>query len=159
MIHKAYELVCPLPADAALARIEGLFSAEYVKYRAANLCVTSTETPVVLFNFDRRGYSRANWVGVNPFKYVSDINVRCEPSGNGSTKVIVRVNRLRAFLMVAWWAAISLLMAFFMPQPGGTIFFVGSVSASWFVTVSFLGGCLIKKEIGDHLRNGKHPHR
>jgi hypothetical protein len=47
----------------------------------------------------------------------------------------------------------------FMQQPGGTIFFVGSVSAYWFVMVSFLGGYLIQKEIGDHLSNGKHSDR
>jgi hypothetical protein len=47
----------------------------------------------------------------------------------------------------------------FMQQPGGTIFFVGSVSAYWFVMMSFLGGYLIQKEIGDHLSNGKHSDR
>jgi len=53
----------------------------------------------------------------------------------------------------------SLVMAVFMPQPGGTIFFVGSVSAYCFVMVSFLGGYLIKKEIGDHLSDGKDSDR
>jgi hypothetical protein len=155
VIHKTYELVCPLPAHAALERIEALLSKECVKYRAADLSVISTQTPMVLFNFDPRGYSRSNWVGVNPFKYVSGVNVRCESGENGLTKVIVRVNRLRAFILLAFWVACGSLAASAMPKPGGAILVIGIACAAWFGIVS-LGGYLIKKEIGDHLRDEKH---
>jgi hypothetical protein len=157
MIHKTYELVSQLPADAVLERVKSLLSKECVKYKVDNLSVMSTETPLVIVNFDPRLYTRANWVGVNPFAYVSGVDVRCAPGDNGLTKVIVRVNRFRSLLWVVFWVVNGGLVAFVMPEPEGAIrviLFVGFVCAAWFGNVSFLGSYLIKKEIGDHLKDG-----
>jgi hypothetical protein len=155
-MHKTYELVSRLPAHEALERIKGLLTKACVKYRAADLSVTSTQTPIVVFGFDPRLYSRTNWVGLNPFTYVSGVEVRCESVDNGLTKVIVRVNRLRAFVWVGFWVACSALAASAMPEPAGTLVVVTFTSAAWLGIVSFLGGYLIKKEIGDHLKGGNH---
>jgi hypothetical protein len=159
VIHKTYELVCQLPAHAALERIEALLSKEGVKYRAANLSVASTQTPIAVLGIQPQLYSHKNWVGLNPFTFVSSVDVRCESSDHGSTKVIVRVNRVRAFVCVAFWVACSCLAASAMPEPGGAILVIGVACAAWFGVVSFLGGYLIKKEIGDHLKDGKHQRR
>src|SRR5712692_2082096 len=102
-MHKTYEFVCRLPVHVALERIKGLLTKECVKYRAADLSVTSTQTPIVFFNFDPRGFSRSNWVGVNPFTYVSSVDVRCQAGDNGLTKVIVCVNRFRTFFLGTFW--------------------------------------------------------
>jgi hypothetical protein len=40
-----------------------------------------------------------------------------------------------------------------MPEPGGVLFFIAFACATWFGIVSFLGGYLIKKEIGDCLED------
>jgi hypothetical protein len=151
-MHKTYELVCRLPARAALERIEVLLSKECVRYRAANLSVTSTQTPIVIFGFDPRLSSHTNWVGLNPFAFVSGVDVRCEPGDNGFTKVIVRVDRFRAFVWVASSVACSSLAASAMPVLGGAIFVIGISVVAWSGVVCFLGGYLIKKEIGDHLK-------
>src|SRR5215831_13854192 len=110
VMYKTYELVCKLPAQAVLERIKGLLSKERVRYRADNLSVTSTQIPIVVFGFDPRRFSHANWTGINPFT-----------SDSGLTKVIVRVNRLRAFVWVGFWVACSALAASAMPEPGGAI--------------------------------------
>ena len=158
VIHKTYELVCRLPADTALERIKGLLTKECVKYRAANLSVTSTQIPLGL-GIDPRTYSHSNWVGINPFTAVSGVDVRCEAGDNGLTKVIVRVNRFRAFLWVGFSVACSAGVASAMPVLGGAIVLIVIPCATWFYNVFFLGGYLIKKEIGDHLKDGKHQYR
>jgi hypothetical protein len=153
--HKTYELTCRLPAQVASERIEGLLSKEGVKYRAANLSVASTRTPIAVIGIEPKLYSHSNWFGLNPFTFVSGVEVRCEQSGDELTKVTVRVNRLRAFLWAAFWIACSLAAARAMPEPGGAILVVVVACAAWFGIVSFLGGYLVKKEISDRLK--EHP--
>ena len=138
-----------------MERTKDLLTKECVKYRAADLSVTSTQTPVVIVGFDPRRFSHANWVGINPFTYVSSVDVRCESGDEGPTKIIVRINRLRAFVWVGFWVACSALAAAAMPAPGGAIVLVGVSCAAWLCNVSFLGSYLIKKVIGDHLKEGK----
>jgi hypothetical protein len=156
---KTYELVCQLSAQAALERIKALLSKECVKYQADNLSVKSTQTPLVFFNFDPRGLSHTNFVGLNPFAYVSGVEVRCEPGDHGLTRVTVRVDRFRAFVWVASSVALSSLMASAMPLPGGAIVLIAFPCATWLYLVSFLGGYLIKKEIGAHLRERERKRR
>ena len=153
MMHKTYEFVCQLPAQAASERIEGLLSKEGVKYRASDLSIASTQTPIVLLSIQPKLYSHSNWVGVNPFVYISGVDVLFKPSDGGVTNVTVRVNRLRAFLFAALGIATGFLAARAMPEPAGILFFVGFACATWFGIVSFLGGYLIKKEISDRLRD------
>lgn len=136
-----------------MERIETLLSKEGVEYRAANLAVTSIRTPIAVLGIQPKLYSHSNWVGINPFTFVSGIAVRCEQADGGLTKVTVRVDRLRAFLWVAFWVACSGLTAVAMPEPAGVPFFVGFAFAAWFGTVSFLGGYLIEKEISERLKS------
>ncbi|HLW52294.1 MAG TPA: hypothetical protein VKW06_05590 [Candidatus Angelobacter sp.] len=159
MLDKTYELVCRLSSDTALERIKTLLSKEWVKYRADNHSITSIKTPLVLAGFDPRGYSHANWVGVNPFGYVSGVEVRCEPGDNGLTKVIVRIDRCRAFVLAASSVALGALVASALPPLGGAIFIIAFSCAAWFGTVSFLGGSLIKREIADHLNEAPRQRR
>lgn len=152
VMHKTYELVCQLPAREASERIERLLSKEGVSYTTANLSVASTQTPIAVLGFQRNLYSQSNWVGVNPFAFISGVNVVVKSGDDRVTKVSVSVNRRRAFLWVAWWVVCGSLTASAMPQPAGALFFVGFSCAAWFGIASFLGGYLIKKEIGDCLR-------
>ena len=154
MMHKTYELVSQLPAQQTSERIAGLLSKEGVKYRASDLSIASTQTPIILLSIQPKLYSHSNWVGLNPFTFVSGVDVRCDQGNSGLTRVTVRVNRLRAFLWTAFWVACSLLAATGMPEPEGAILVVGVAVAAWFGVVSFLGGYLIKKEINDSLKDG-----
>jgi len=153
-MHKTYEFVCQLPAQVVSERVESLLSKEGVKCKSANLSVVSVRTPIAVLGIQPKLYSHSNWVGLNPFAFVSGVEVHCEQVEDGSsTKVTIRVNRLRAFLWVGFWVACSLLAARKMPEPGGVILFIGVASAAWFSIVFFLGGYLIRKEISDRLKS------
>jgi hypothetical protein len=150
-MHKAYELICHLPARTASERIEGLLSKEGVKYTATNLAIASIRTPIVVLGIQSKLYSHSNWVGLNPFAFVSAIDLRFKEDESGLTRVTVRVNRLRGFLWVAFWITCGSLAVGAMPEPAGAILFIGIACAAWLGIVSFLGGYLIKKEIADRL--------
>jgi hypothetical protein len=152
-MHKTYELFCQLSPEAASERIERLLSEEGVKYATAELSVASTKTPIVLLSVQPRLYTRRNWVGVNPFVFVTSVAVRCEPIEGGGTRVTIRANRRRAFLLVAFWAACSALAALAIPEPGRAILILGVSCAAWLGIASFLGGYLVSKEIGDRLED------
>ncbi len=152
MIHVTYEFVCPLPARAASERIESLLAREGVEYRTGTLSIVSIRTPLDVLGIQPRLYSRSNWVGLNPFAFVSGVDAKFEELDGPSTRVTVRVNRRRALLWVAFWVACSLLAARKMPEPGGVIFLVGAACAAWVANVSFLAGHLMRKEIGDRLK-------
>jgi hypothetical protein len=154
LMHKTYELICQLPAHTASERIERLLSKEGVKYTATDLGITSVRTPMVVLGIQPELYSHSNWVGLNPFVFVSGVALRFKEEENGRTTVTVRVNRLRALLWVAFWITCGSLAALAMPEPGGAILFIGIACAAWFGIVSFLGGYLIKKEISDRLNGG-----
>jgi hypothetical protein len=153
VMHKTYELICRLPAQVASERIEGLLSKEGVKYRTADLSVTSVRTPIAVLSIQPKLYSHSNWVGINPFVYISGVDVRLMPGDDGVTKITVRVNRLRAILFAAVGIVIGFLAARAMPEPLGILFFFGFACVTWFGIVSFLGGYLVKKEISDRLKD------
>lgn len=153
-MHKTYDLTCQLPAHIAAERIESMLSEEGVKYTATNLSVTSVRTPVVVFGIQPKLHTHSNWVGLNPFVFVSGVDLRFKEAADGLTRVTVRVNRFRGLLWVAFWVTCASLAASAMPEPGGVILFIGIACTAWLAIVSFLGGYLIKKEIADRLDRG-----
>jgi hypothetical protein len=154
-MSKTYEIVCPLSAQEVSARIASLFSNEGVSYEIDSLGVNSTRTPIAVLGIQPVMYTHNNWVGINPFAFVSGVDVRCENLEGGLTKVIVRINRWRAFLIVGFSIACGGMAAAAMPEPGGAIVFIVFSCAVWFTHVSFLGGYLVKKEIADQLKVSK----
>lgn len=150
-MHKTYKFICQLPAHIASERIEGLLSKEGVRYTVADFSISSVSTPIAVLGIQPKLYSRSNWVGLNPFVFVSGVDLHFKENESGFTRVTVRVNRLRALLWVVFWITCSSLAAQAMPEPGGAILFIGIACAAWFGIVSFLGGHLIKKEIVDCL--------
>lgn len=155
VIHKNYELVCRLPAQVAFERLAALLSKEGVGYKAAGLSLASTRTPIAVIGIQASLYSRSNWVGVNPFAFVSAVEVRCEQLDYNLTRVTVRANRLRALLWVAFWTGCSAIVGLPLPDGRGGILVVLVGCAAWFAMVPFLAGYLLKNEIRHHLDD--HP--
>jgi hypothetical protein len=151
MKHKTYILNSRLPAEKAIARVGDLLTKEGVQYRTEGLSIFSISMPIALLSLQRTLYSDRNWVGVNPFTFISGIDARCQLDTSGLTKIIVQVNKFRTFLWVAFWVCNSALAASAMPKPDGALLFIAVSLAAWFGFVSFLGGYLIKKEITDCL--------
>lgn len=149
---KTYEVVSPLSAQEVSARLASLFSNEGVSYKMESLGISSTRTPIAILGIQPIMYTHNNWVSINPFAFVSGVDVRCEHGEGGLTKVIVRIDRRRAFLFVAIGICVSGLAASAMPEPVGAMVFIGFSCAAWFMHVPMLGCYLIKKEIADHLK-------
>lgn len=151
-MHKTYEIRCPLTPQATSARIERLLSQEGVEFDVAELRIRSTKTPLVVLGVESRTYTHRNWVGLNPFGFITGIDVQCEAGDGTETKVNVCINRRRALLWVAFWVFCGYLVARAMPQPAGGFVVVVLTCVAWLGLVSFLGGYLVKKEIGDALK-------
>ena len=152
MMHKTYELVCHLSVPDASERIGTLLSKEGVEYKVSGVSITSTKTPIAVLGIQPKLYSYSNWIGVNPFVFISGIHAQFRSTDICVTAVTVRVNRLRAFFWVAFWVACSVLSAFAMREPAGAILVVIVTVAAWLGIVSFIGSYLIAKEIGDYLK-------
>lgn len=153
MISKTYSFVTRLSAEDSLRQIRTLLSTASVDYDSNGFQISSKETPLPILNFDRRLYSRRNWIGINPFVYVSGVNVQCEVSDNGGTRVTVEINRARAFLFAVLAIILGCVVAVAMPEPLGAIFAVGVSCCAWFGCVLFFASYLMKEEIAGCLRS------
>jgi hypothetical protein len=152
MMHKSYELAARLPAAKAMQRMEGLFTEEGVQFTRTDTSITSLKTPIGLGRLDARNYSKRNWVGLNPFTFVSGVTVRCEPGAGDVRRISLEIDQFRAYVWFAFWAACSLAPATVMPRLEVAILFIlGVTVAAWLLIVRFLGGFLIKEEILDSL--------
>ena len=115
----------------------------------------SVRTPIYS-RMDPRLYSKRNWVGLNPFTFVSGVKVRCESGRRNVVKINIQVEQFRTFMWVAFWFTCSGLAAIGMPKPEDVILFIAVTTVvAWFGLVWFLGGFLIQKEIRNCLDAGK----
>lgn len=151
IVYKTYGVFCSLTPQAASDRLAELLTNEGVNYKRCDLSIASTSTPIAVLGIEPRLYTRRNWVGINPFAYVSGVIVSCEPAGRSETKVTVQVNRRRAILWFVFWLASASLAGRAMPEPGGALLIGAVAIAVWFGVVSFLGGSLVKTEVSKAL--------
>jgi len=98
-------------------------------------------------------YTDKNWVGINPFAFITGLEVTCEVVEAAVTRITVRINRRRSLLIFTFWVACGYIAARGMPEPAGAIFLIGLTIAAWFGVVSFLGSYLVRKEIDVELRS------
>jgi len=156
MKHKTYILRSGLSAEAVIARVGKLLAKEGVQFRAEGFSIYSISTPIVILSLQRILYSDRNWVGLNPFTFISGIDVLCRLDKTGLTEIVIHVNKFRTFLWVAFSVWVSALTVLGISKPNGAILFIAVGLAAWFAVVwfgfvSFIGGYLIKKEITDCL--------
>lgn len=151
-MSKSYSLRCSLDPQVALTRIEALLVHECVTFKTDNLRIVSTRTPFAVLGVQPELYTRKNWIGLNPFAFVSAVDISFKSIAGDATKVCIRVNRSRSIGFVAFWSLCAVLMSLRMPQPAGLFFVFGVAAVSWLVCVSVLGGYLVKAEIRRELR-------
>lgn len=151
ILHGTYEVSSPLETREAFERIERLLAHENVEYIAKGLRVASTSTPIIFLGLQPKLYTRKNWVGLNPFAFITSVDVQCESAEGAPARIKVCINRRRSILHVVFWGACGALMARVMPQPAGVILFVMMVLVAWLCIVKYLGGRLVKREILNEL--------
>lgn len=151
MTHKTYELTSQLPAAVVIQRMEDLFTKESVQFRTGDLSISSVKTPIAM-GIQPKLYSKRNWFVLNPFAFISGVEVRCESGAGGVVRVSIHIDQFRTFIWVAFLATCSGFAAVATPGLGWAILLIAAVTVgAWFVLVRFLGGFLIKKEIRDCL--------
>jgi hypothetical protein len=100
MLSKTFQLTTALMPGEALGRVAQLLDAESVGFAVESARLHSVNVPLPLSNWDRRQYSRRNWVGVNPFVAFSGVAVHCVPEHEGSTSVTCVLDRGRTLMKV-----------------------------------------------------------
>ncbi len=108
---------------SALRGIEDLFNYESIKFLSDSNSIRSVQIPMPIVSFDRRFYSKKNWIGINPFIYISSIEINFKKPSTGKVIVDITIGQKRTFIiylivllltgMVAinlpnYWAGISL---------------------------------------------------
>jgi hypothetical protein len=143
--HRTYILTSPLTPQEALRRAAALLASEGVRYTTTSLSIVSTTTPFAIAGFQRRLYTRRNWLGINPFTHASAVNLTCERTGDG-TSVTLEVDRTRAIGFAVLWVVCGALTVPPLPMVGGVLVMAAVASVAWF-HVAVIGGRLIAREI------------
>jgi hypothetical protein len=100
----------------AITQISDLLTAEDVRFRVESNSIRSTWMPIPIWSFDKRFRTRRNWVGINPFIFISGINFFLKESNPEQTEIDITINRRRgiaAFLLfigLLWSLTISALL-------------------------------------------------
>jgi hypothetical protein len=134
-----------LAKDEALQRIGSLLDYENVEHKTEGHTIVSTHIPYPILNFDKRLYSRRNWVGVNPFLAFDDIRVSVTEGDEGSL-VEVDLGLTRFIVHLSFVVVLAGAIAFFLPH---LLFSVGcfAVIVGVFVAIFFGKKSLVEGEM------------
>jgi hypothetical protein len=101
-----------LPCTATTAASE---FASYLAERHATISTpdpfsVSAVAPLALLNIDRRNYSRANWIGLNPVVQADRIEARASETAGGSS-LDVTITSLRFYFFPAIWVFVAVAVS------------------------------------------------
>jgi hypothetical protein len=140
-----------------MARVARLLEAEGVHVRQDGPTIWSVRTPVPLFNWDRRMYSRRNWVGINPFSLITGIKVSCGKNPDGDTVLEVVVDTGRTVLWLGFAVALACGVSISASPSIAfpfAIILLGFGMLQWAISLS-----LVWSEIEGAVRNEARPSR
>ena len=112
--------------------------------------ITSISTPIPLFSFDRRQFSKDNWIGINPFQYISNIKIVCSTVEKHITKVDIDVSTARAWLWVIFLFSLAIYI-FSIDLTAGLIALSFATIMS-FLILSVFAKYLLKLEINNSIQ-------
>lgn len=111
-----------------------------VKYRENVNELESESTPLPIFSFDSRLYSRDNWIGINPFQFISWVNIHFRQDEGNKTKISIEFSMMRVLYFMIFFSicALSMLSASFTAGIVGFCFagFIGIVC--YFMATKFV---------------------
>lgn len=112
-----WTIAVDLPVRDAVRRMEKLLGNESVRFIVDEnaMSITSTRIPFPMIGIDMRLYSRKNWVGVNPFVFVSGIEIAFVKTGRDSTRLDVSIDLRRTLVLYCCMVVILLLVAASFP--------------------------------------------
>jgi hypothetical protein len=90
-----------------LETVSSLLSKRSVQHSIGANNITSTRVPLPIVGWDKRLYSRDNFVGVNPFVFIDRIELNVERQSAGETIVDVLLVQWRSFVPLAFLLIMS----------------------------------------------------
>jgi hypothetical protein len=145
-----FRLYSKLSVSDAMKRIGDLFVSEHVGFYANPDSIKSTHVPFPIVSIDRRMFSRRNWVGINPFIYISSIEVFFTELNTKETQIDVSINQRRAIVLYLGFLCLTLFVALAIPVLWVRISFFFSMSV---FTRLFVFDLCIKRLIRSELAN------
>lgn len=125
-----------------------LLVCESLRFEIEQNTIRSVNIPFPILSFDYRVLSRNNWVGINPFVYVSNILLRVDSLDPNSCMVKVEIDQTRAIMIFWFVATMLLLVSAFLPNVIASISFLSIfLSLSGYLIFGLCVGTLIKKEL------------
>ena len=103
MKNITFTLNTVLSTSEAIMRISNLLTSEHVNFQADLNSIRSEEIPIPLFSFDKRLYTRRNWVGINPFIFVSGVDFLIKEPCSKQTQINITICQGRAILMYVFF--------------------------------------------------------
>ncbi len=82
-----------------IKRIGDLLVYEHVSFDATQDSIKSTHIPFPIVGFDKKMYTRKNWVGINPFIYISSIEMFFRESTTKETQIDISIDQYRTIVI------------------------------------------------------------
>ena len=121
------------------------------QFEVSESTIASTRTPFAIFGVERKIYTRRNWVGINPFVFISGVQVGFVNAGE-QRRMRVQVNRTRSFLFAMFW---PICVFFATRQVAPFVLRIAVVAGvaiiAWLIVAEFLGGRLLRGEIAQQV--------
>jgi hypothetical protein len=127
-----------------------LLAYEHVSFHADPDSIKSTHVPFPIVSLDKRMFSRKNWVGINPFIYISSIEMFFAELNTKETQIHVNVGQQRAIALYLCCLCLILFVALAIPILWVGIAFFFSIAI---LTRLFIFNLCIKKLIKSEVLN------
>ena len=143
-------LCSKLSIGDTIRRIADLLAHEHVNFNTSPNSIRSTHVPFPIVNFDKRMYTRKNWVGLNPFIFISTIEIFFKELNTKETGVDICIDQQRAIIIYLCLLCLILLVALAIPILWGGISFFFFIAI---VTRLFIFNLCIRKLIKSEIVN------
>lgn len=149
----SYRLNSDFDVDRTLEKLRELFDYESIKFESNTTSIKSQRMPFPIGSFDFRIYSRKNWIGINPFVFVSGIEINVDADNDQKSKLRIEINRNRAILVYLFVIVLFLMATANLPNPSwAMIFFCGLSIISGLIIFGLFTNRFIRKEINRVIR-------
>ncbi len=121
-----------LPKETVIERLQALLRSEHINFHVDGNNIITTDIPLPIFSFDKRLYSRNNWLGINPFVVVSRIDFAIQ--GTANIQIDITIDRLRSFVIYLLIISLACLIVTSIPNLYfGICFFLFFIIISWLI--------------------------
>jgi hypothetical protein len=140
-----------LSVKEILQRMENLFKYEFISYRVDSTSIISNYIPIPLIGIDRRLYSKKNWIGINPFIFISKIELLVKPLDfQEGVQMKININKRRGIILYFIIIALIGFVSCNLPALWAAIILFSFVAVSSYLFIFYI---CIKKLIISEIAN------